>query len=136
MLATRPTPPPAAPGRSATQLRDQHAALVLALRAGLSDEDAASLMPHASLVALPARGARRTDARFTAAVIAVLDALPKHLLVNLPRALQHLPLQQRLALLLVIVRQHPKAPAAAALGCSVRTLDARLDAALTHLARL
>ena len=51
MLASMP---PAAPrvtgGRPAAQLRDQMAAVALALHAGLSDDDAAALMPSASIV--------------------------------------------------------------------------------------
>ena len=112
-------------------------AVTLALRAGLSEEDAAALMPTASVVRTGGHGrGARTDPRFTAAVAAVLDALPKHLLVNLPHALRQLPLDQRLALLLVIVQEHPRTAAAAALGCSPKTLSARVDAGLERLARL
>src|SRR5262245_9708539 len=108
LMSLSESPPRPAPGRSQAQLRDEITAIVLALRAGLCDDDAAALMPTTSVVALHGRGTpRRADARFVAAVHAVLDALPKHLLTQLPRALRHLTLEERLALLLTIQQGHP-----------------------------
>jgi hypothetical protein len=116
-------------GRSPRVLEDQKQQLRLALRSALWDEDAYLLRGYGTSserevpYVLPSRGehgpgqrGRRTEAEYAAAVVAVLDRMPKHLLLHLPRALARLPYLDRMVLHLVVTRGHPYTAVAHTLG--------------------
>jgi DNA-directed RNA polymerase specialized sigma24 family protein len=131
------SPPP--PLRSRETLERQMQALRAALRAAYADDpdQYASL----SLAQTPwgeLRGPRprATAARYTLAVHALVDALPRHVVVSLPAAVRRLPPEERLAVQLVLIAGHGQAASAAALGCCSKTLGRRLASALEKLARL
>jgi hypothetical protein len=115
--------------RSQKVLEDQKQQIRLALRSAVWDADAYVVRgfgtPEERDVPLvlpapggdgPRRPGRRTEAEYAATVAAVVDQLPRHLLVHLPAAYGRLPVMDRLVLFLVVKRGHRLAAVAEALG--------------------
>src|SRR3954447_4404245 len=99
--APRPIPPPAPPRqRPQRVLLEQVQAIRLALRSLVEDDDS-----REQPIVLPGRGEpmrvqrrKRTEASYAAALHALVDALPRHLVCHLPAALARLPLEDRMLL--------------------------------------
>lgn len=135
--------------RSLRRLDEQREQIRLALRSALMDEDRylvrdcgtsherevpVVLPGHAEPSPIRVKG--RTEAEYAAPVHALLDLLPKHLLLHLPAAYARLSYTERVVLHLAVRCGHRHTAIAAALGWKRpgRIRDT-VDGALTQLAR-
>jgi len=115
-------------GRSTRILEDQKQCIRLALRSAIWEDSYRVVRrdtPQEKEVPyilrgkgepLPIQKARPTTAEYTAAVHAIVDTLPRHLLLHLPAAVAGLPVTERLLLRLVVKEQRPYTAVAQALG--------------------
>jgi len=115
-------------GRSQRTLEDQKQCIRLALRSAVWEdayrvvgrdtpqEREVSLILPGHGEPLPIQKARPTTAEYTAAVHAIVDTLPRHLLLHLPAAVGGLPVTERILLKLVVKEQRPYTAVAQALG--------------------